>query len=659
MGTKYRGKITKIYSYGFCVQTDSGEIGTLKTEVIPSERLSELGLGSTVAVVDKGRRSVKGGILWDWNSPNLKSNTTPENTTKDNQVPVVNIVEISDSNLLSALFKGKDRDTSVSLLEDLSNNIYSINSESSYALALSLIEINRCHKPLLIKDLNHKLYIKANKSFKIKMWMDRLVRYCNFQEVLSLYKAQDPTMVKWLNNEFDFQNTIEIPTFNAPIVLESNIESSIIEKIDCADTSIHIAVAWFTNPNLLKALLKARKRGCEIILITNNDLINNGGYCLRLDNLIEAGGSIHLAEYPEMIHHKFAIFDEECVITGSYNWTIFAEHINKEDALLIEGEGMEATILTYISLFDRLKNEFEEIESMPDSVPDKPQYDRSSFKQYITEEVLFLAKRTRSPEKRMSFYQKALALSPNHPKIPEEYKSSAIGQNVARRSSVRNEVNRLKTEEEVISAQVEVTTKQITALRHQAQTLIETAPQSVEVVGIQDQIAELSRTVEINEQHIANLQAEQELLKTVSESNLQGSEGKFRVHLEWGTIDDLDLHLIIPDGQKIFYNNKTVNSNGCKGHLDVDANAGSNYSSSPQENIFWEDKAPEGRYRVNVHCYTYRSGMPSIPFVITVFSEGNEPITRTGVYSTAEAQARQTKTVIEFDFTRVNGITIL
>ena len=658
MGTKYGGKIIRIYPYGFCVQTDSGEIGTLKKEVIPDDKLSELSLGDRVVVIDRGRRSVKGGILWDWNvSPQTIG---VEHIDISNRAPLESkeTTELPDTNILSALFEGKDREDSLPLLNSLLDNVQSISSEGNYNLAISLIEVNRSYKPLLIKDLTHRLYLKANKSFKIKMWMDRLIRYCNFKEVLALYRAQDPAMVEWLDSEFDFQNVLDKPDFKAPTVLTEDIEQTLINKIESATSSIRIAVAWFTNPKLLKSLLKAVQHGCEVILITNNDLINNGGYCLRLDDLIEAGGSIYLAEYPEMVNHKFAIFDNTCVITGSYNWTIYAEHINKENVVIIEGNGMESSVSAYISIFEKLMEDFDKVDCMPESVPEKPQYDRSSFKQYITEEVIFLAKRTRSPEKRMNFYQKAIILSPNHPQIPEEYKSSEVVQNIARRSSVRNEAIRLRQEEKSISAQREVVTNRIAELKEQAESIPVSNLHSVEVKEINNQIEELSRNVADSEQQIADLQAEQKLLQRVSESNLQGSQGKFRVHLEWGTIDDLDLHLIIPDGQEIYYSNKNVTANGCNGHLDVDANAGS-YTDKPQENIFWDDKAPEGRYKVNVHCYTYRSGASSIPFVITVFSEGAKPFTKTGVYSTADAKAGLTKTIIEFDFTMADGITIL
>ena len=658
METKYAGKIVKVYSYGFSVQTDSGEIGTLKKEEIPEDKLSDLSMGDRVVVIDRGRRSVKGRILWDWNNDHrftAEDSRANSNRKSDGEKEVI---EVPDTNILSALFKGKDRECATIILNGLLDNMQFIDSKGSYELACSLIEINRSYKPLLIRELTHRLYLKANKDFKIKMWMDRLIRYCNLQEVLTLYRAKDPIMVEWLDSEFDFLNIIDYPNLTAPIVLTENIEETLIQRIESASSSIQVAVAWFTNPKLLKPLIKSTQRGCEVTLITNNDLINNGGYCLRLDDLIDAGGSIHLVEYPDMVNHKFAIFDKKCVITGSYNWTIYAEYINRENVVLIEGEGMEATISAYVSIFNKLIEDFEKVEKMPDSVPEKPQYDRSSFKHYITEEVLFLARRTRSQEKRTSFYQTAVRLSPNHPHIPAEFKSSAEAQNVARRSAVRAEANRLREEEVSISEQLRQTNIQIAELRNQAQTITASNPQSSEVTALNEQIQDLSRSVDDNQQSIAILKAEQQLLQSVSDSQLQGSNGQFRIHLEWRTIDDLDLHLIIPDGQEIFYSKKEVISNGYKGHLDVDANAGS-YTDTPQENIFWDNGAPEGRYKVNVHCYTYRSNLSSIPFVVTVFSEGTEPITRTGNYSITQAKEKQTKTVIEFEFTRANGIRIL
>jgi phosphatidylserine/phosphatidylglycerophosphate/cardiolipin synthase-like enzyme len=40
------------------------------------------------------------------------------------------------------------------------------------------------------------------------------------------------------------------------------------------------------------------------------------------------------------MHHKFAVFDERLVVTGSYNWTNSAEHANYENIILLDDPGV-------------------------------------------------------------------------------------------------------------------------------------------------------------------------------------------------------------------------------------------------------------------------------------------------------------------------------
>ena len=77
--------------------------------------------------------------------------------------------------------------------------------------------------------------------------------------------------------------------------------------------------------------------------------------------------------------------------------------------------------------------------------------------------------------------------------------------------------------------------------------------------------------------------------------------GSVQVLLEWHNYNDLDLICVDPNGDAVWYRNKKVSSGGM---LEIDMNAGSQYSSSPIENIYWpQTGAPKGKYVVGVLYY--------------------------------------------------------
>jgi hypothetical protein len=101
-----------------------------------------------------------------------------------------------------------------------------------------------------------------------------------------------------------------------------------------------------------------------------------------------------------------------------------------------------------------------------------------------------------------------------------------------------------------------------------------------------------------------------------------GQTGEVTITLIWDSDADLDLHVICPDGSRIFFDQKS----GCGGLLDVDANVDSPVPN-PAENIYWpEGSAPEGKYRVEVHNYKGRSaGGSPVPFQLQVRIGDQEP----------------------------------
>jgi len=127
--------------------------------------------------------------------------------------------------------------------------------------------------------------------------------------------------------------------------------------------------------------------------------------------------------------------------------------------------------------------------------------------------------------------------------------------------------------------------------------------------------------------------------------------GDVTVSLAWDTVDDLDLHVIVPGGEEIYYGNRRSKDGLC--NLDVDMNAGSPYSKEPVENVFLGDldkmvQAPLGHYKVVVQNYAYHSGN-RVPVSFRVIVGQN------GVKKTYEGEckgsgSKSNVTVCEFDY---------
>ncbi len=81
--------------------------------------------------------------------------------------------------------------------------------------------------------------------------------------------------------------------------------------------------------------------------------------------------------------------------------------------------------------------------------------------------------------------------------------------------------------------------------------------------------------------------------------------GFMRVSLHWFNYDDLDLHVTEPNGQEIYYFNKTGYTGGV---LDVDMNAGKGKTRDAVENIIWTNpnRLTSGEYLVRVHNFCKR-----------------------------------------------------
>ncbi|MFZ9718526.1 MAG: phospholipase D-like domain-containing protein, partial [Chitinophagaceae bacterium] len=107
-------------------------------------------------------------------------------------------------------------------------------------------------------------------------------------------------------------------------------------ELEKAKNSIQVAVAWFTDPEILKLLLaKLYIEKLEVTIVVYNDEIN-----VKLNDLklLKENLRYSFLQDTSIMHHKFVIIDSKTVITGSYNWTIRARNYNRENILQIYDE---------------------------------------------------------------------------------------------------------------------------------------------------------------------------------------------------------------------------------------------------------------------------------------------------------------------------------
>lgn len=600
------------------------------------------------------------------------------------------VVEEKPKVEIKAIFSGTDNDFNLSLFDALFNSIGEfIDTQEKYDLAKQLLLANK--KLKVRRGLAKDFFKMSTNEFQNKFWEEGILPYFSNFGIRKIWSEADKDEKDLILQRLGI--TIQ-PQRNTSIECYfEEISQEVVKNILAAKESIKIAMAWFTNFDIFKVIKhKLENSNVEITLVTNNDLINNGGYCLNFNELIDVGLKVYLYEYPDMVHHKFCIIDDECVMTGSYNWTFFSEAVNRENMLIIRED--EQLIEAFKKEFEYIINGRVAIDEMPDSVPERPEYDRSSFKQYISEELVIRSRR-RIGNVRENI-SRAKALSPSYASIAKAMQDlninldntnvstqalESVASTVAieeRREQIashQQQLQELETQREHIRTQQRTISQRQQEVQVQAQQIAENEEITEEerddlqenVRKQEEQLNEeqerlnttLSEVEQASnglEQAVQQAQEEIETIQETSQIETQGGRGTLKINLKWNTTDDLDLHVFDPSGFEIYYGQKVHECDGVIGQLDVDANAHNPYNRTPQENIYWEEgkNAPIGKYKVQVVLYTKRDVVSQIPFTVTVYPDKGETKTFTGKVNVE----KEAKNIVDFEYTE-NGICYL
>jgi hypothetical protein len=117
---------------------------------------------------------------------------------------------------------------------------------------------------------------------------------------------------------------------NELITNGTEIKQRIISEINKAEFSIKIAMAYFTDRDIAKAIVEAKNSGVDVDVILSSNIQNE-----TVQSMLEdAGVCIDVFETGDnrgIMHHKFSLIDNKVSINGSYNYSFNASTNNVEN----------------------------------------------------------------------------------------------------------------------------------------------------------------------------------------------------------------------------------------------------------------------------------------------------------------------------------------
>ncbi|RJG51478.1 phospholipase D-like domain-containing protein [Motilimonas pumila] len=190
-----------------------------------------------------------------------------------------------------------------------------------------------------LKGQTDKISFVRNKAFAT------LLAHGDFNE-------QQFRSIKWLENllkTLDKNSQSELVDADACFSPGTDCLNRILTL--CNNARAHIAVCVFTIScnEISAALLAAHKRGIKVRIITDNDKRNDKGSDVY--HLAEAGIPVTVDRTDYHMHHKFALFDNHTLLSGSFNWTRSATKYNQENILTTDNREL---VSAFSKEFERL-----------------------------------------------------------------------------------------------------------------------------------------------------------------------------------------------------------------------------------------------------------------------------------------------------------------
>lgn len=165
--------------------------------------------------------------------------------------------------------------------------------------------------------------------------------------------VNSPQVLEWLHdvtrvlrNSAPKPESVRAQAFFSP---GDNCWQKIAALLNSAKHSIDICVFTITDNRIAGPIQEAHQRGVHVRVITDNDKANDRGS--DADRLAHAGIEVRVDRTEHHMHHKYALFDGNRLLTGSYNWTRSAAENNEENFIITDNRDL---LTEFRQEFDRL-----------------------------------------------------------------------------------------------------------------------------------------------------------------------------------------------------------------------------------------------------------------------------------------------------------------
>jgi phosphatidylserine/phosphatidylglycerophosphate/cardiolipin synthase-like enzyme len=157
-------------------------------------------------------------------------------------------------------------------------------------------------------------------------------------------------------------NGVQVENYFSPV---DEVMPKLVQYVRSARKSVRFYVFTYTHPDLSEAMIERFKAGLAVEGVIESRGATQGAlvplYCAKVP--VKTDGNKYT------MHHKVMVIDDAIVITGSFNFTWSADHINDDNVLIIHDPAIAALYL----------QEFRRVESIAQA-PDPAKIDCSQVK---------------------------------------------------------------------------------------------------------------------------------------------------------------------------------------------------------------------------------------------------------------------------------------